>query len=133
MGNLIKFGRVDDDPPPPTPVAPALPRPATTSCPACGGSSVDPDAGEPPPPAATFDRAAHCQRIGQTGGLVMFARYGSAHMRAIGKAGYAATVKAHGEQYARDLLRAKGWTPRRPDLLCDLRAGRALAVLAVAA
>jgi len=39
----------------------------------------------------------------------------------------------YGLPFARDLLRARGWQPRRPDLLSDLRAGRALAALAEAA
>jgi hypothetical protein len=82
----------------------------------------------PPNPApVSFDRTEHLRRIGQSGGLTTLDRYGRNHFRAIGKAGYAACVKAHGGQYARDLLRAKGWTPRTPGLLADLRAGRELA------
>ena len=97
------------------------------------GARVD-RAGEatsPPAPAPVpFDRAAHCQRIGQTGGLTTFQRYGAAHMRAIGKAGYAAAVKAHGVAYVNGLLTAKRWDgPRRPELLTDLAAGRVLADL----
>jgi hypothetical protein len=37
------------------------------------------------------------RRLGQSGGKTTFLRYGSAHHRAIGKAGYAATVARHGE------------------------------------
>jgi hypothetical protein len=99
----------------------------------CQESGVDHLAGETSPATVTHDRTAHLRRIGQTGGLTTYARYGSTHMRAIGRAGYAATVAAHGQAYARDILRGKGWTPRKPDLLSDLRAGRALAALAAAA
>jgi hypothetical protein len=92
----------------------------------CGG-----DVGEATPPAAPvpFDRAAHCRRIGQTGGLTTYERYGAVHYRTIGKAGYAATVAAHGQPYATALLAGKGWQRRKPDLLTDLAAGRALADL----
>jgi hypothetical protein len=82
------------------------------------------------PPRPSFDRAAHCQRIGQAGGLATVQRHGVAHMRAIGKAGYRAAVAAHGVGYVNGLLDAKRWGgPRRPDLLADLAAGRALAGL----
>ena len=139
------------DPEPPSPAAPALPLAAPsapcTLCPGygvvamvprtgasgrpcwyCGGSGEDPDPAEVPATPVT-DRIEHLRRIGQTGGMTTCLRYGSNHFRTLGKAGYAATVKAHGAQYARDLLRAKGWSPRKPDLLTDLRAGRQLADL----
>ncbi len=97
------------------------------------------DGPEPPTPAAPnvvpfrprrFDRAAHCQRIGQMGGMTTLARHGRAHFVAIGKAGYRASVKAHGVAYVNGLLVAKRWDgPRRPDLLADLAAGRVLADL----
>jgi hypothetical protein len=100
----------------------------------CGAAAP----GEATPPAAParvpFDRAAHCQRIGQTGGLRTVERYGVAHMRAIGTAGARVTIARHGVAYWRGLVAAKGWTaPREPDLLSDLTAGRALADLARAA
>ena len=41
-------------------------------------------------------------------------------------------VAAHGGPYVQDILRAKGWFPRTPDLLSDLKAGRELAALAAA-
>ena len=94
----------------------------------CNGTGED-HLAEPVAPAPVSDRVEHLRRIGQTGGMTTFDRYGSNHMRAIGKAGYAATVANHGEAYAAALLASKGWTPRRPDLLSDLRAGRALAAL----
>jgi hypothetical protein len=60
--------------------------------------------------------------------MATFARHGAAHMRAIGKSGYAAAVAAHGVAYVNGLLTEKRWAgPRRPDLLADLAAGRALA------
>jgi hypothetical protein len=97
----------------------------------CGASADGAGEGAPPPaPARHFDRAAHCQRIGQTGGLTTFQRYGSAHMRTIGKAGYRAAVKVHGVAYVNGILDAKRWHgPRRPGLLTDLAAGRVLADL----
>jgi hypothetical protein len=89
--------------------------------------------GEATPPSAPlrhFDRAAHCQRIGQTGGLTTGERYGVVHMRAIGTAGYRAAVKAHGVGYVNGILEAKRWDgPRRPELLADLAAGDVLADL----
>ncbi len=51
-------------------------------------------------------------------------------MRAIGTAGARVTIARHGVAYFRGIVTAKGWTGRRaPDLLSDLRAGRALADL----
>jgi hypothetical protein len=94
------------------------------------GAADRPGEAIPLPAPVPFDRAAHCQRIGQTGGLTTYERYGAVHYRTIGKAGYAATVATHGQPYATALLSAKGWTaPRRPDLLSDLAAGRILADL----
>ena len=62
--------------------------------------------------------------------MTTFARYGSAHMRAIGKAGYRAAVQAHGVAYVNGILDAKRWRgPRQPDLATDLAAGRVLADL----
>jgi hypothetical protein len=62
--------------------------------------------------------------------MATFARHGAAHMRAIGRAGYAAAVEACGVGYVSGLLKAKRWDgPRRPDLLADLAAGRVLADL----
>jgi hypothetical protein len=139
-----------DDPEPPAPAAPALrplpPVPCsecrgfgcvakipTTAfsgqpCWFCGGTGAGPF-GNATPSTPVSDRVARLRRIGQTGGMTTFLRYGSNFYRRIGRAGYQATAKAHGEQYARDLLRAKGWTPRQPDLLGDLRIGRELAEL----
>src|SRR5688572_137815 len=76
----------------------------------CGAGAGRAGVAPPPPvPARRFDRAAHCQRIGQSGGMTTFARYGSAHMRAIGKAGYRAAVTAHGVAYVTGILDAKRW------------------------
>jgi len=96
----------------------------------CGAA----DAGEATAPTdhapVAFDRAAHCERIGQTDGLTTFERYGTNHYRAIGKTGYRVAVARHGVGYVAGILAAKGWTaPRKPDLLSDLAAGRALADL----
>jgi hypothetical protein len=94
-----------------------------------GGEDIAPARATGPAPRR-FDRAAHCQRIGQAGGLRTLERHGRAHFVAIGKAGYAAAVKAHGVAYVNGVLTAKRWDgPRRPDLLADLAAGRALADL----
>ena len=83
-----------------------------------------------PAPVHRFDCAAHCQRIGQAGGMTTLERHGRAHFVAIGKAGYAAAVEAHGYAYVAGLLKRKRWDgPRRPDLLADLAAGRAHADL----
>ena len=82
------------------------------------------------PVPAQFDRVAHVQRIGQTGGLTTVERYGAAQMRAIGKAGNAAAVKANGVAYVNGVLKVKRWDgPRRPEVLTDLAAGRVLADL----
>ncbi len=76
------------------------------------------DGPEPPTPAASnvvpfrplrFDRVAHCQTIAAGGGLTTFAKYGRAHYSALGKAGRAATVAAHGEGYWRGLRAVKRW------------------------
>ena len=77
-------------------------------------------------PAPTFDRAAHCQRIGAHGGAVTVARHGTAHMRAIGTAGAAVTIQRHGVcATCADWCKAKGWHGRRPvSLAADLAAGR---------
>ena len=95
----------------------------------CQNSGVDHLADIPAAQPATTDRTEHLRRIGQTGGMTTLMRHGRTFYRTIGKAGYAATVARHGEQYTRDLLRAKGWQPRTPDLLSDLKAGRQLADL----
>jgi hypothetical protein len=101
----------------------------------CGTTAAPGEATPPAAPAPVpFDRHAHCQRIGQTGGLATYQRYGSSHYRAIGRAGYRVAVERHGVAYVDGLLKAKGWTgPHRPDLLSDLAAGRALAELDLAA
>jgi hypothetical protein len=104
----------------------------------CGATSNLPvkqaGTGEATPPTAAapvpFDRAEHCRRIGQTGGLTTVARHGVAHMRAIGTAGARVTIERHGAAYWRGLVTAKAWDgTRRPDLLSDLAAGRVLADL----
>lgn len=77
-----------------------------------------------------FDRAAHCRRIAGSGGAATVAKHGHHWMRAIGKADYAATAKAHGRHRAAAIVAGKGWQPRQPDLLSDLAAGRELARLA---
>jgi hypothetical protein len=98
------------------------------ACPACAGTGTDHLAGDASP--APFDRVARCGGSGQTGGLATVARYGVAHMRAIGTAGARVTIARHGLDYWRGLVSAKGWSaPRKPDLLSDLAAGRALADL----
>ena len=95
------------------------------------------DVPEPPTPAAPnvvpfpvrqpFDRAAHCQAIA-AGGARTVALYGTQHMRAIGKAGARATIRAHGIGYWRGIVTKKGWAgPRRPDLAADLALGEELA------
>lgn len=56
-----------------------------------------------------FDRAEHCRRIGQSGGLTTAERYGSAYMRNIGKIGYAVTKQVHGQARALEILGGKGW------------------------
>jgi hypothetical protein len=62
--------------------------------------------------------------------MTTFARYGAEYMRAIGRAGYAAAVAAHGVAHVNGILDAKRCDgPRRPDLLADLAAGRVLAGL----
>ena len=49
-------------------------------------------------------------------------------MRAIGKAGARATIRAHGLGTLRGIVAAKGWAgPRRPDLAADLAFGEYLA------
>jgi hypothetical protein len=98
----------------------------------CGAATADAGEATPPPAPAPvpFDRHAHCQRVGQLGGLKTLERHGRAHFVAIGKAGYRAAVKAHGVAYVNGLLKANRWDgPRRPDLLADLAAGRVLADL----
>lgn len=75
-----------------------------------------------------FDRAAHCRRIGQTGGMVTVERHGRGWMRAIGKAGAKVTIERHGVAYFNGLVSAKGWNGRRtPDIGVDLAAARILA------
>lgn len=91
-------------------------------------------AGEATPPAAPFDRAAHCRRIGQTGGLTTYQRCGRHHMAAIGTAGAKVTIERHGHAYWLGLVTAKGYTARRdPDVLADLTAARELVELKRAA
>ena len=144
------MARNDDlDPEPPSPAAPALrlvstPEPCPTCkgygvypkypnvCWYCGGSGEDRFA-EPVAAAPVNDRAEHLRRIGQIGGMTTLDRYGRGFYRTIGKAGYAAAVAKHGEPYVKGILAAKGWQPRRTDVLSDLRAGRQLAGLADAA
>jgi hypothetical protein len=150
------YSECDDfDPEPPTPAAPAIILPVPSApctlcrgfgcvamvprtessgrpCWLCGGTGEDPYPAEAPAPPVN-DRTERMRRLGQSGGMTTFLRYGSNHYRVIGKAGYAATVKAHGAEYARSLLLAKGWQPRKPDLLSDLAAGRLLAELDAAA
>jgi hypothetical protein len=137
---MVTVASTDPEPEPPSPAAPALrllpPSPCTLCrgygvypkhpavCWLCGGSGVDP---EPVASAPVSDRTEYLRRIGQTGGMTTLDRYGVNHYRAIGKAGYAVAVARHGKQFVDDILRAKGWTPRRPDLLSDLKAGRQLA------
>ena len=123
-------------------------RPVEGFCPACAphydfarrgfvncAAGGDPAGEAAPPPAPApackhFDRHAHCQRIGQLGGMRTLERHGRAHFVAIGRAGYRAAVKAHGVAYVNGILDAKRWTgPRRPDLGADLAAGRVLADL----
>jgi hypothetical protein len=49
-------------------------------------------------------------------------------MRATGKAGDRATIKAHGVGYWQGLIKKKGWTgPGCPDLAADLALGEELA------
>ncbi len=101
-----------------------------------GVLELDPEP-EPPTPAAPnvvpfrprrFDRAAHCQAIAAGGGARTVALYGSQHMRAIGKAGARATIKAHGVGYWRGIVAKKGWSgPRTPGLAADLAIGAYLA------
>jgi hypothetical protein len=65
------------------------------------------------------------------GGAVTVARHGTAHMRAIGKAGARATIQRHGYAHFAGLVKAKGWHGRRPVALAvDLAAGRVDALLA---
>jgi len=94
---------------------------------------------EPPTPAAPnvvhfrfrprrFDRVAHCQTIAAGGGLATFAKYGRAHYSALGKAGRAATVAAHGEGYWRGLRAVKRWRAApRPSPALDRAVGEYLA------
>ena len=51
------------------------------------------------PVALSFNRAAHCRRIGAHGGAVTVARHGTHHMRAIGTAGAHVTIQRHGIAY----------------------------------
>ena len=116
MGDLRRFGPIDDDPPP-TPATPALPLPAA----------------ELPSPVVAFDRAAHCRRIAGYGGVATVATHGTHHMRVIGQTGARVTIERHGYEFWRGLMAAKGWTaPRQVCFLDDLRAGRELAALAAA-
>ena len=81
--------------------------------------------------ARTFDRKAHCQRIGTHGGNVTVARHGTAHMRVIGTAGASVTIQRHGVAFFRGITARKGWHGRRPvSLRADLAAGRVDAALA---
>jgi hypothetical protein len=78
----------------------------------------------------SFDRTAHCQRIGAHGGATTAQRHGSAHMRAIGKAGARTTIDRHGVGYFRGLMKRRGWHGRRADdLITDLAYGETLAAL----
>jgi hypothetical protein len=73
---------------------------------------------------------AHCRRIASYGGVATVTTHGTHHMRVIGQTGARVTIDRHGYDYWRGLMDAKGWTaPRKPDLLADLAAGRALAEL----
>jgi hypothetical protein len=143
----------DPEPEPPSPAAPALrlvAQPTETPCIGCKGYGVVPmvprtaHSGRPcwmcdgsgalgVPASTVADRTEHLRRIGQTGGLTTYALHGTNHFRRIGRLGYAVTVARHGQPYATALLARKGWTPRKPDLLSDLRAGRELADVANAA
>ncbi len=82
-------------------------------------------------PAPTFDRKAHCQRAGASGGNTTVARHGTHHMRAIGTAGARVTIERHGLAFFQGIVQAKGWSGRRPvSLAVDLAAGRVDALLA---
>ena len=117
MGDLIRFGPIDDELPP-TPASTARPLPA----------------GEVPSPVVAFDRAAHCRRIAGYGGVATVATHGTHHMRVIGQTGARVTIARHGVDFWRGLMTVKGWTaPRQVSFLDDLRAGRELAELARAA
>jgi hypothetical protein len=81
--------------------------------------------------APTFDRTAHCQRAGASGGNTTVARHGTAHMSRIGRVGAAATIQKHGVSYFNGLMVRRGWSGRRPvSLRADLAAGRLDADLA---
>jgi hypothetical protein len=94
----------------------------------CGGCGEEPYP-DITPTMPVNDRVEHLRRIGQTGGMTTYSRYGSGFYRTIGKAGYQAAVAKHGEPYVKGILAAKGWQPRKPDLLADLKTGRQLAEL----
>jgi DnaJ-class molecular chaperone len=96
----------------------------------CNGSGADGFATVPPAASIPFDRAEHCRRIGSYGGVATATTHGTHHMRVIGQTGARMTIARHGLDYWRGIVAAKGWTEaRRPDLLSDLAAGRALADL----
>jgi hypothetical protein len=98
----------------------------------CGAAGSDTGEATPPtaPAPASFDRAGHCRKIASYGGVATVRTHGVAHMRAIGTAGARATIARHGFDYWRGIVAAKRWNgTRRPDLLSDLAAGRALADL----
>ena len=57
--------------------------------------------------------------------VVTVVRLSTAHMRAIGTAGAAVTIKRHGVGYWRGLPQAKRWRGRRPvSLVVDLATGQ---------
>lgn len=74
--------------------------------------------------------AEHCRKIAAHGGAAVYAKYGSHHMRALGKAGARATIKAHGAGYFLGVMKLRGWSGRRhDDVLLDLAYGETLAQL----
>ena len=83
-------------------------------------------------PAPTFDRTAHCQRAGASGGNTTVARHGRGHMSRIGRVGAAVCIERHGVGYWRRLVQSKGWSGRRPvaSLAVDLAAARSDSALA---
>jgi hypothetical protein len=74
---------------------------------------------------APFNRADHCRRIAQSGGMATSTIYGSSHMSRIGKVGYAVTRDKLGHAQTVALVRGRGW--RRPQVssfAADMAAAR---------
>jgi hypothetical protein len=101
--------------------------------PNCGTANGEASA-SPTPEPIPFDRAAHCRKIASYGGMATLTTHGVHHFCVIGQTGAKVTIERHGYAFWRGIVAGKGLTAsRKPHLLSNLAAGRALADLRRAA